>query len=177
MTATHQRPDVDLESLVHRHQAGVWRYLRYLGAEPPEADDLVQETFLAVARSEFTERDQRQTAAYLRTVARHQLLAARRRQHREVSTVALEAADDVWAAAAGEDGSLGHYVDAMRTCVDGLEGRARRAIDLHYRVGASRAAIATELEMKPDGVKTILRRTRDLLRECVERRLRSEAIS
>jgi RNA polymerase sigma-70 factor (ECF subfamily) len=165
MTATHQQQDVDLESLVHRHQAGLWRYLRFLGAEPTEADDLVQETFLAVTRADFAQRDDRQTAGYLRTVARNQLLAWRRKQHREVSTVELEAADD----------SLSDYVDALRACVEKLEGRARRAIDLHYRVGASRAAIATELEMKPDGVKTILRRTRDLLRECVGRRLRKEA--
>ena len=33
-------PDVTEE-----HQAGVWRYLRYVGCEPPEADDLTQDTF------------------------------------------------------------------------------------------------------------------------------------
>lgn len=176
MTATDEQQDVDLASLVQRHQAGVWRYLRFLGAESPAADDLVQETFLAIARADFAERDDRQTAGYLRTVARNQLLAWRRKQNRQVSTVELEAADGVWAAAAGADGSLGDYVEALRACLEKLEGRARRAIDLHYRVGASRAAIAVELEMKPDGVKTILRRTRDILRACVDRQLRSEAM-
>ena len=164
----------DLASLVHRHQAGVWRYVRFLGADASEADDLTQETFLALARGAFVERNERQTAGYLRVVARNQLLALRRKQNREVSTVELEAADSVWAAAAGPDGNLVGYLDALRDCVGQLDGRARQAIDLHYHEHAGREAIATRLEMQPDGVKTLLRRTRQVLRECVERKLKNE---
>jgi RNA polymerase sigma-70 factor (ECF subfamily) len=171
-----ERP-VDLAGLVRRHQATVWRYVRFLGADRAEADDLTQETFLAVARSEFVDRDERQTAGFLRTVARNQLLALRRKQNREICTVELEAADTVWAAATRRGGGLDDYLDALRECVQGLEGRARQAIDLAYRVGASRGAIATELAMQPDGVKTLLRRTRDVLRECVERKLNRESNS
>jgi RNA polymerase sigma-70 factor (ECF subfamily) len=156
--------------LVQQHQAGVWRYVRFLGADCSEADDLTQETFLAFARSEFVERCERQTAGYLRVVAHNQLLALRRKQNREVSTVDLEAADTVWAAAAGADGGLTEYLDALRECVEQLDRRARRAVDLQYRDHAGREAIAAELDMKPDGVKTLLRRTRQLLRECIERK-------
>ena len=38
---------LDLAELVREHQADVWRYLRYLGADGHDADDLTQETFLA----------------------------------------------------------------------------------------------------------------------------------
>jgi RNA polymerase sigma-70 factor (ECF subfamily) len=172
---TPNSPPTDLASLVQRHQAGVWRYVRFLGADRAEADDLAQETFLAVARGQFVERDERQTAGYLRVVARNQLLALRRRQNREVNTVDLEAADTVWAAAAGTDGSLTSYLDALRGCVDRLEGRPRQAVDLHYRDQASRDAIASQLGMQPDGVKTLLRRTREILRECVERKIKTES--
>lgn len=168
------QPPSDLTTLVQRHQAGVWRYLRFLGAESTEADDLTQETFLAFAKSQFVERDARQTAGYLRTVARNQLLSLRRQQHREVSTVELEAADSVWTTAAGPDGSLNDYLDALRDCINQLEGRPRDAIDLHYRDGTSREAIAAKLDMKLDGVKTLLRRTRELLRECVERKVKAD---
>ncbi|HEX2475939.1 MAG TPA: sigma-70 family RNA polymerase sigma factor [Lacipirellulaceae bacterium] len=164
----------DLSRLVQEHQAGIWRYVRFLGAERAEADDIAQETFLAVARAAFVERDERQTAGYLRVVARNQLLALRRRQRREISTVELEAADSVWAAAAGADGSLNGYLEALRECLAGLEGRSRQAIDLHYRDGAGRETIAVALDMKPDGVKTLLRRTRQVLRVCIERKLKSE---
>ena len=116
--------------------------MRFLGADGTEADDLTQETFLAFARAEFAERDDRQTAGYLRTVARNQLLALRRKQNREIRTVELEAADSVWAAAAGPTADLHDYLDALRECVEQLEGRCRQAIDLHYRDGAGREAIA-----------------------------------
>ena len=62
----------------------------------------------------------------------------------------------------------------VNAVLEGLEGRAAQAIDLHYRIGASRGAIASQLAMQPDGVKSLLRRTRDVLRECVERKLRRE---
>ena len=181
MTAIDQYPPktdkpADLASLVARHQAGVWRYVRFLGADTTEADDLTQETFLALARGGFVERDELQTAGYIRVVARHKLLALRRKQNREVSTVELEAADSVWAAAAGPDGSLNNYLDALRDCLGQLEGRARQAIDLHYHNQTARATIATQLDMKPDGVKTLLRRTRQILRECIERKIATSTI-
>lgn len=179
MTAIDQYPPKtdqppDLAILVGRHQAGVWRYVRFLGADTTEADDLTQETFLALTRGGFVERDERQTAGYLRVVARNQLLALRRRQHREVSTVEMEAADSVWAAAAGPDGSLMKYLDALRDCVEQLEGRARQVVNLHYHDHARRQAIATQLGMQADGVKTLLRRTREVLRECVERKIKTQ---
>lgn len=175
MTAVSEEPrTTQLADLVREHQAGVWRYVRYLGADPPESDDLTQETFLAVARAPFEQRCPKQTAAYLRTVAGNQLRMLRRKQKREVECVTLEAAEAVWAEVAGDDG-LETYLDALRECLQGLDGRARQAIDLHYREETSRELMAERLDMKPEGVKTLLRRTRQILRECIERRLRTEA--
>jgi RNA polymerase sigma-70 factor, ECF subfamily len=164
----------DFAGLVRTHQAGVWRYVRFLGAEAAEADDLTQETFLALARSEFAVRDERQTAGYLRAVARNQLLALRRKQSREICTVELDAADAVWVAAAGADGSLNGYLDALGDCMAKLDGRAREVVELHYRDRAGREVIAKKLGMQPDGVKTLLRRTRQVLRECIERKLKKD---
>lgn len=164
---------MDLAQLVERHQAEIWRYLRYLGAQEAEADDLVQETFLAVARSGFQERSPRESAVYLRTTARNQLISLRRKQRREVLSPqieTIEAAEAVWAEHASGD-LWDDQLAAIRQCVEKLEGRAREAIDLHYREKTSRVGIAERLGMKPDGVKTLLRRTRALLRGCVERTL------
>lgn len=174
MTAVSDQPrTTQLADLVRQHQAGVWRYLRYLGADPPEADDLTQETFLSVARKPFEERCPKQSAAYLRTVAGNQLRMLRRKQKREADCVSLEAAEAIWAEAAGDDG-LETYLDALRKCLETLDGRARQAIDLHYREQTSRDQTAQRLDMKPEGIKTLLRRTRQVLRECIERRIRYE---
>ena len=161
-----------LAELIEDHQATVWRYVRYLGADATEADDLVQETFLAVHRSDFVYESDRQAASYLRTTARNRLLMLRRRQSREPSLVEIEAAEAVWAETLG-DGPADPYLAALDTCLESLEGRARQALTLHYTDRRSRQQIATELQMKPEGVKSLLRRTRDVLRDCIERKIKS----
>ena len=167
---------LDWARLVRDRQAEVWRYLRFLGAESAEADDLTQETFLAVVRSDFVEVSDGQTAGYLRTVARRQLLMLRRKQSRRCEVCDLEAAETVWSDAMWRDRTHNDqwqdYVDAARGWVEKRGGRVRQAIDLTYRQGEAREAIATQLEMTADGVKTLLRRTREKLRECIEAALR-----
>lgn len=175
MTAVSDPPRVefDLATLVRNHQADIWRYLRYLGAAAEDADDLTQETFLAVARTPFELRSRGETAAYLRTAARNQLLMLRRRQGRQICTVELAGAEEVWAAtiAGGSD----EWIEALRRCYELLAGRARQAVDRFYREGESREQLAARLQIGVDGVKSLLRRTRAGLKECVERQMRRES--
>jgi RNA polymerase sigma factor (sigma-70 family) len=64
------------------------------------------------------------------------------------------------------------YLDALGECLEKLEGRAKQVVDLHYREQHGRAEIAARLEMTADGVKSLLRRTRDVLRQCVEAKVK-----
>lgn len=172
MTAATAERRVELADLVREHQAGVWQYLRFLGCHEAEADDLTQDVFLSVIRDPFEVRSPAETAAYLRTAARNRLLMTRRKQGREPSRAGLEAAEAVWAEVAGADG-LADYLDALAECLgSAVTDRVRRAIDLRYRDGLGREEMAERLEMTADGVKTLLRRARGTLRECVERKVR-----
>jgi RNA polymerase sigma-70 factor (ECF subfamily) len=174
MTAVKDSPAVDLDDLVRRHQADLWRYLRYLGCEASEADDLVQETFLALVRKPPELREPEAAASYLRTAARNQLLMLRRQQGREPATADLELAENVWAEAA-EDGHWSQWLDTLRDCLKtAVTERTRKAIDMFYRERLGRAEIARQLGMATDGVKTMLRRARSALRTCVERKLRDD---
>ena len=171
MTAATADRQAEMAALVQAHQAGVWRYLRFLGCDPTEADDLVQETFLAVLREGFEVRSPAGTAAYLRTVARNRLLMARRKQRNSPQAIDLEAAEAVWADVAGEDG-MSDYLVALGDCLEkAVNPRVRRALELQYRDRASRAEIAAKLDLAVEGVKTLLRRGRSALRDCVERKL------
>jgi RNA polymerase sigma-70 factor (ECF subfamily) len=167
---TTMKAPANLAQLVREHQADVWRYLRYLGAPAPDADDLTQETFLALARSDFQAHSPPQTAAYLRTVARNQLLMLRRRQGREISTVELAAAEQAWCEIIEPRGTEG-FLAALADCLEQLEGRVRQAIDGFYRDRLSREELAAKLDMKPDGVKTLLRRMREVLKQCIEKKV------
>jgi len=160
-----------VSDLVRDHQASVWRYLRYLGCEATLADDLTQETFLAVLRAQFEHRSDPETASYLRTVARRQFLMAMRKQRNAPSLQELETAEEVWR----EQIEKGNdKLDALDDCIDRLQGRPLLVIQMHYQQGHSRKCIAAKLGMSIEGVKTLLRRTRDRLRECISRRVRRE---
>jgi RNA polymerase sigma-70 factor (ECF subfamily) len=155
--------------LIQAHQAGIWRYLRYLGSEPSLADDLTQETFLAVLKKPFQQRSDAETSAYLRTVARHKFLRAIEKMRRGPTLDDLDLAERVWAETHADGGN--EYLEALEDCLDQVNGRARTAIEGRYRDGNSREEIAQELGMSSDGVKTLLRRTRHTLRQCVEGKL------
>ena len=146
------------------HADGVRRYLRVLGAGG-ELDDLVQQTFVVLLERPFEQRSEAATAAFLRSTARHLFLRRNRGLLPQV-----EAADEVWDRCCGDRDGQG-YVDALRVCLQQLGGRARSMIELRYGHELGRDGVARALGMKPDGVKTALRRIRAALKACIERRL------
>jgi len=153
------------------HGAMLRRYLFVLGARVDRLDDLVQEVFVLVLQKGLDDRGPAAVGAFLRGVAKNLLLRDRRSAgaRREV-----ELADEVWREECGEGGG-GERVDALRGCVEALPDRSRALLQRTYTDRLGRAAVAAELGLRADGVKTALRRLRDGLRECVERRLRGGA--
>lgn len=164
-------PKLELEQLVETHQRGVWRYLRFLGASEAEADDLTQETFLEVWRKPFEQHSREATAAYLRTVAKHRFLMFVRAQGRRPAVIDLEQAEHDFAQFARDDGGDAQ-VDALTDCMHKLDGRAKQAVNLFYRDGHSREQAARLMGMKEEGMKTLLRRIKEILRECMDARLK-----
>jgi RNA polymerase sigma-70 factor, ECF subfamily len=160
----------DVATLVATHQVEVWRYLRFLGASAELADDLTQETFLQLLRAPFEQRATAATGGWLRTVARNFYIKSFRRP--PFATAELDAIEAAWTGFAGAD-SGEQRLAQLRQCIDGLTGRARDVVRWHYEERAGRAAIASRLGMGQDGVKSLLRRTRALLRACIERRQRA----
>lgn len=162
-------PKLELEQLVETHQHGVWRYIRFLGASEAEADDLTQETFLEVWRKPFEQLSRAATAAYLRNVAKNRFLMFIRARGRRPAVIDLEQAEHDFAQFARNDGGDAQ-VEALNDCMGKLDGRARQAVDLFYRDGHSREEAAKLMGMKDEGMKTLLRRIKEILRECMESR-------
>lgn len=142
----------------------VRRYLRVLGAGD-DLEDLVQETSVVLLEQPFEHRADVATRAFARKTARNLFL----RRHRG-KLPQVEVADQVWDERCGEDESGGAYVEALRRCLRELDGRARWLVDATYRDGIGREEAARALGMRPDGVKSALRRVRQVLSECIERR-------
>jgi RNA polymerase sigma-70 factor (ECF subfamily) len=158
-----------LERLVRAHQAYLWRYLRFLGCAANEADDLTQETFLAVLGRPLHCFGPSGARAYLRRVARNGFLELRQRQAREPasnSSVHEQAFD--WFCGS-DDGE--RMLAALRHCTDTLRAPAREALTLRYVERLDRQRIAARLGLSIDGVKSLLQRSLARLRVCIQRRL------
>lgn len=162
----------ELEQLVRAHQGMVWRYLRLLGASAVMADDLMQDTFLCAARR--LQAGERLVAAesFLRATARNLLLGAVRKEWRSAQRRIADA-DAVDRLVAADPTALGDArLDALQSCRERLQGRARAAVESHYIEGRSYDETAGRLGMRLDGLKSLLRRTREALRRCVRNQLR-----
>ncbi|MEZ5993626.1 MAG: RNA polymerase sigma factor [Planctomycetota bacterium] len=171
MAMTTADPTIDLAALMREHQAGVWRYLRALGCETNLADDLTQETFLAVFKSPFEQRSRGQTVAYLRIVAKNLFLKSRRKDGRQVVMAEMEHLESQWSELAGEEDGA-ELANALRECLKQIDEKPRQALDLQYKQGKQRVEIAKTMGMTDDGIKTLLRRTKARLRKCMELRVK-----
>ena len=160
----------DAAALVRAHQASVWRFLRLLGCDATEADDLTQETFLSVLRRPFVHQDERAAAAYLRQAARNLFLKSIRARRTAPEVLDPEEVDAAFVEFEGQDGGK-TYMDALRECLDLTSGRMREALEMRYREKRSREAMAAAMGLSEDGIKSLLRRAREVLRVCMERRI------
>ncbi len=84
----------------------------------------------------------------------------------------LDESEAAWETFEAEDEGCG-YLTALGECLELLKGRAQETISLRYKDGWSRARIAARLGIGEQGVKSILRRTRLILRGCVEGKIGS----
>jgi len=161
----------DPARLIDEHQAGVWRYLRALGCDPAQADDLTQETFLHVLQRPFQQINAAATSAYLRRTAYNLFISLQRKAGRTVALENLDQLDALWTAWAGRDGG-DELLDVLRGCLDELTERTRKALEWRYRDERTRADIAAALEMTEDGAKNLLQRAKQKLRDCIEGKLK-----
>ncbi len=159
------------ENVVRTHQSTVWRYLRFLGCDPDLADDLAQETFLALASTRLPDRGPEALSGWLRGTARNLMRARRRSLRRELATATPEQIEGAWFEYARDDGGAS-YRAALHSCLATLSEKDRIAVDQRYSERASRSAIAARLDMSVEGVKSLLRRAKAALRTCIEGKTR-----
>ena len=163
--------EIDPAQLIEEHQTGIWRYLRSLGCESNEAEDLTQETFLAVLRKPFEYYGKAAAASYLRKVAYHRFISARRKSGKEVATPELERIDEAWTNWLEEKQDGSEALDALAVCLQQLGERARWALEMRFKDKLARVDIAKNLEITEHGAKNLMQRAKQKLRQCVESKL------
>lgn len=161
----------DPEKLIAEHYLGVWRYLKAIGCPIHLADDLAQETFVAVLRKPFELINPQSTSSYLRRVAFHLLLEYKRKFGSTGLTDQAEILDRYWTRWAGSDVSGDRVLDALGECFQRLTARAQKSLKMRFEERASREQIAADLQISQNGVKNLQQRAKAQLRQCLEEKL------
>lgn len=162
------------QRVVAQHANGVFRFARAIGADRDLACDLTQEAFaLAWQKGKF-ELPTSALASFLRRTIRLlwlQHCRAQRRREDYLQEAAISAASEQLAQHDTPEQQHAR-IAAIRACTRKLTERAHRAVQLCYHDGKGRAQIAKALDMTPNGVKTLLARTRRWLEQCMQRSAR-----
>jgi RNA polymerase sigma-70 factor (ECF subfamily) len=165
-----REPAVTEAQLIQCHQRAVWRFARWLGADPALADDVTQEAFVRLLQQRRRGRPvpdgQAELRAWLCTAARNLFLSARARSRPGVPVADLDELLVAFARHGGADDEL----DALDACLAALPPRARAAVELHYRQRLRHRDVAAALGMKAAGVKGLLQRVRAALARCIDER-------
>lgn len=168
----------ELESLVRIHQAAIYRYARYVGADAVAAEDIVQETFLAAFRGRaIPGTGSSAEAAWLRGIARNIFLQHCRRARTGPITADsdfLEQAEAAWSGEFLRSDDGFDYVEALHQCLETLSPEQRRIIEQRYAEKKSREEMARQAGLSENGIKSVLRRIRATLAECIRKRLKLE---
>lgn len=133
--------------------------------------DIVQNTSVALLRRFGDFDESRPFLPWALGVARFEILGHRRDAARNrliADTDLLEQYTQAWAAVAPQ---LDDEATALRHCMSQLPERTRSVMKLRYADSETSASIARQLSLTAANVRAILKRTRDGLKRCVEKRL------
>ena len=173
MQSSMTGPQPPAARTLEEHYRPLCRYLRFLGCADVLAEDLAQEAFIVVLSRPPVLHDPGALPAYLRGIARNLFLKALQKSKGEPAWTDLAAAEEVWDPVADREG-WDAYREAVRGCVEGLDGRDRVLLETYFgrERGRKEAAIASGLS--EEGLKTLLRRIKDRLKACVKGKLSHE---
>lgn len=167
--------DLVRQFLVHRDM--VLAYLLAMTRDSAVAEEIFQETALAVLEEARHGVVVTNVAGWTREIARRRALEHFRRRERDrrmtpLDEVWLEGveqafAENIWTA---EDLQMRQTL--LRECLAKLGDRARQVVELHYRGEKSLSQIAAVLAWQVESVTVALSRARRALSECVQSKLR-----
>ena len=159
--------------LLMKHRTELYAYLMAAVRHPHDAEDLLQDVSLAASTSWAQYRPGSPFLAWAREIARRRILDYGRKRSRRMALLEPEVLESLDAASVRleEEQPVGPHRDALRACLTKVDGDARRILEMRYGGKADVSKIARAVGRTVQASYAILKRTKELLRECVLRRL------
>ena len=175
MTGTRDNvPDdhvLRVQQLFVRHQQTVLGYVLSIEPNFADAQDIVQEVFLAVSRKAQTWSAGTDFLAWACTVARYETLHFQRTRGRRTARLDRDVIEVVYAEEAVDESEWQHRIRALRRCLGRLAPRAKELVWRRYHGAQMPGEIARSIGWTVDAVRVALTRARNALRVCMEKQL------
>jgi RNA polymerase sigma-70 factor (ECF subfamily) len=162
----------EFETVLRETQSVIRAYIAGMGVPLDTVDDLAQEVYLEFYKGLDRRPGDVEPVRWLKGIAKNLCLNHFRRskrkaeQHLEAVAVLLERLPCPLEEA--------REPDALDGCLEKLPERSREMILLRYEEGMESAAIGRKLGLSAEAVRITLLRIRNVLRECLGRRLAQE---
>jgi RNA polymerase sigma-70 factor (ECF subfamily) len=166
---THGDPGaLGVQGLFLTHIDLVRGFIRALVRDRHLADDVLQETFLTVARKAADFEPGTNFPRWACAVARLKVMEAQRREKGNLLFLSEEAIEAL--SAAEEMPERDERADLLEGCIAELPPAMKRSVELRYVGDHKPAEIARIIGWSAEAVYVTLSRARALLRQCVERK-------
>ncbi len=170
---------IDVEEFVRLLMANERRLLAYILTLLPhvaDAQDVLQETSIVLWRKFGEYRPGSDFTAWAYRVAHNMVRNYRAKERR----CRVKFDEQLLAAVAGDVESMREELDFARTatvdCVDELPPADRDLLRRRYETGATIKSVAEAVGRSVEGMYKAMRRIHETLRDCVERKIKSEGM-
>lgn len=163
---------IEFAQLLTQYQRRLYAFIMSLVPDPNQANDILQETNLALCKSASKYDPDRNFLAWAFKISRFQVLAFLKKQKR--SRLVFD--DDLLHQIADEaEEESAHFEDmrkALNTCLRKLPSRHRALVEARYEDGGTIKKLAKAFRRSVGAVTQSLFRIRSALWNCVEREMR-----
>ena len=160
-----------------KYRLEIYAYLRAAVGNHHDAEDLLQEVSLAASRDFQQYKANSNFRAWVRQISRHRILDYRRKSGRRPALLqpAVLASLEEAAETVEIERPASARRDALRRCLEGLEGLSRRILALRYESNWEVARIAEAVQKSVLATYAIIKRSRQILRDCIDKRAAAES--
>lgn len=162
-------PRLTVQGLFLTHIEVIRGFIRALVRDRHLADDVLQETFLTVAKKAADFEKGTQFVRWACAIARLKVMEAMRRERGNLRFLSEEAIEAL--AVSDEAPGTDRRAEVLAGCIGELPPAMRRSVELRYVGDHKPGEIARIIGWSAEAVYVTLSRARALLRECVERKI------
>jgi RNA polymerase sigma-70 factor (ECF subfamily) len=152
-------------------QPALSAFVRSLIPDFQQTEEVLQRIAVTLVRK-FDQYDpKRPFAAWAIGVAKFEVLYFRRERATDRHVFNDEIVDEIALGYQRFAADADPFREALERCLQQLDGRSKKAIELRYVNELKSQAVAREMGLSPGAVRMLLCRVRQSLRECIEHRV------